>query len=155
MVTLLFYIVEVLASDLSWDTWLSWLQFCCGCLQSLQASVRVVSQLDHDCLLPNSFPFMIHVLSYHFKLYLATDIVVKYPPEENRIMRSPCCVCLYLCDPLQLLNQWTDYFQFCMNVIPLEPPQFQTLNFLQSITITWRLHKFMRWGATRSWNEVW
>jgi hypothetical protein len=51
---------------------------CCSFPHSLQEDTGSVRQLDHDCLLPNHFQFIIHKSSHHLILCsLHTDSVVK------------------------------------------------------------------------------
>jgi hypothetical protein len=49
-----------------------------GFPQFYKTNARTVSQVGHDRFLPNSFPLIIHLSSYHSPLCsLATDSVVK------------------------------------------------------------------------------
>jgi hypothetical protein len=44
----------------------------------LQTNSGIVPQLDHDCIIPDPFQFVIHLSSYHLTVYsLAADSVVK------------------------------------------------------------------------------
>jgi len=59
-------------------------------------------------------------------------------------MRSPCCVCVGVGGlSFKFFNHWTNFYEICVNAMPLEDIATVIFNFLHSVITTWWMHELL------------